>query len=958
MKHSATLLLVCCWLVACASPAAVPDPPRFDIPPAPTAATSAAWESTLERVVPCIVSLRMSVPRNFDTDSARTTSGTGFIVDAEQGLILTNRHLVMPGPVVAEAVFENREEVDLQPVYRDPVHDFGFYRFDPSQVRYMELCELELAPDAARVGTEIRVVGNNAGEQISILGGTLARLDRPAPRYGAGTYNDFNTFYYQAASGTSGGSSGSPVLDIEGRVIALNAGSSRQSASSFFLPLDRVVRALELVRAGQPVPRGTLQLTLRHEPFDELARLNLDPAIEALVRGADPEERGLLVVEDIVPEGPAAGRLQPGDVLVRVDGALVTRFAPLAEILDAHVGEAITVEIQRGGRALELVLEVGDLHAITPREYLEVSRAVIHPVSYQMARSYNAPVKGLMLASRGFMFSAAGVPDNVVLLEIDGEPIPTLDALQAILERHPDGTRLTVRYAPISNLAREAVGSFRLDRSWYPMRRCVRDDATGDWPCVDSPPAPPGDETARPAPTISPLARAELLQGPAAKLAPSLVMVDFDIPYRIEGMWSSFFRGSGVVIDAAQGLVLVDRDTVPIGLGNVRLTFAGVHRVPATVEMVHPLHNLAVVRYDPADLGPLQVSAISFAPGSPGEGDRVWQVGLDSSQQVVVRETTVERIRPLTLPVPTGRPEFRDQNLDAISLSDRTPSVGGVITDSKGRVYALWASFHIAGDDNESVFRGLPAEVVQLAIAPLLAGQRGDLIEVRTLPAELDALSLAEARDLGLPQDWFERLAAHDPRRLQVLQIDRLFAGFEAAALLRPGDLVLGLGGKPVTRFFEVERAASDTLALELDVLRDGRVLQLTVPTAALPGRGVERVISWGGALLHEPHTELATQSGVAREGVYVALTWYGGPASRYGLSATRRIFEVNGEPTPTLDAFLDAVRHLEDRASARLLVRDLRDQEAMITLELDTRFWPLDELRFEGDTGWRRFTP
>ena len=86
-------------------------------------------------------------------------SATGFIVDAKRGIILSNRHVVSPAPIVAQAVLTNYEEVDLIPIYRDPVHDFGFLKFDPSKVKFMELQEIDLCPEKAKVGLEIRVVG-------------------------------------------------------------------------------------------------------------------------------------------------------------------------------------------------------------------------------------------------------------------------------------------------------------------------------------------------------------------------------------------------------------------------------------------------------------------------------------------------------------------------------------------------------------------------------------------------------------------------------------------------------------------------------------------------------------------------------------------------------------------------------------------------------------------------------
>ena len=901
------------------------------------------WTRTLERISTGVVAIQIDATRAFDTDWNTSSQATGFVVDAKRGLILTNRHVVTPGPVTALATFINREEVELQPVYRDPVHDFGIYHYDPSKLKFIEPAELPLYPAGAQVGVEIRVVGNDAGEQLSILAGTLARLDREAPDYGIGKYNDFNTFYYQAASGTSGGSSGSPVIDIQGRVLALNAGGSAEAASSFYLPLPRVVRALALLKAGRPVSRGTLQTVFHYTPYDELRRLGLPAAAESKARTTAPARTGMLVVTEVQPGAAAYGQLAVGDILAAIDGRPVADFDALDALLDDSVGGELELAVVRGGESRTFRLPVQDLHEITPDEYLEIGDGMLHTLSWQMARHMNVPVAGVYVANPGYMFSSAGIPRGAVLTELDGHPMTNLADALAVFRTLGDGQRVTVRHFTMEETRSSQLKSLRIDRDWFPARHCVRDDSIGLWPCEvvaagpDAPPPQPG--TTQFARTGDRLVDA---------MAPSLVLVDFSMPYSVSGVTERNYHGTGIVIDAERGLVAVDRNTVPVAIGDVRLTFAGTIEVDGYVEYVHPLHNLAVVRYDPKQLGDTPVRAVRFADRLPVTGETVNVVGLHTDNRVVSQQATVASIGPVAFPL-SRTLQFRDANLEVISLVNGPADFDGLIADRHGDVVALWSSFaYENGRELEQQNMGIPASMVQDMLEYARDGR-----PLYSAEAEFGLLSLAQARRLGLGEQWIERLTAHNPERRQVLTIERLVAGSPAAASLVPGDLLLAVDGRVVNSFGDVSTAVGAP-RVELTLWRSGAELVVPLDTVLLSGHDIDRVLIWAGATLQEPHRAIAAQRGIRPDGIFIAFFMYGSPASRYKLWAGRRITEVDGIPVPDLDAFIRAVSGRPDHSSLRLKTVSWNDAVEVITLRLDRHYWPAYELR-RNAAGWQR---
>ncbi|ONH77809.1 hypothetical protein BOH78_0283, partial [Pichia kudriavzevii] len=624
------------------------------------------WQKTVEKVVKSVVSIHFMQPVNFDTETSLCSEATGFVVDAKQGIILTNRHVVGPGPFIGYAVFDNHEEVEVTPIYRDPVHDFGFLRFDVSKIKYMKVQQLELHPESARVGEEIRVIGNDSGEKLSILSGFISRLDRNAPDYGANTYNDFNTEYIQAAASASGGSSGSPVVNIEGHAVALQAGGNSETSTDFFLPVWRVKRALERVQACEDVTRGTIQVQWTLEPFDKCKRLGLTSDVEGEIRKLGSDINGMLVASITLPEGPADGSIKEGDCLVSINGELITSFVQVDKILDENVDKECEFIVQRNGVNITNTIKVGDLHKITPSKYVTVCGATFNELSYQLARIYGIPVRGCYVSDASGSFQLGGQELNNcwIIDSIDDKPTPTLDDFVEVMKSIPDKSFIPVKYHHLTDIHVPLFKNIFIDRHWCStFRLATRNDTTGLWDfeTIQKEPIKP-----------LPLERksAKFLDLPTEfenckQLNRSFVQVDAIYELPLDSFGGHVRRVHGIVIDAKNGYVLVSRHAVCHDLCDINITIAESIIIPGKVRFLHPTKGYAIIKYDPGLVdAPVQTPKFSQEPLK--RGDKVVFIGYNKSLRAVIDETRVSDIGIMNIPTNANSPRYKATNVEAV----------------------------------------------------------------------------------------------------------------------------------------------------------------------------------------------------------------------------------------------------------------------------------------------------
>ena len=396
-----------------------------------------------ERVSPAVVNIRVSTATG---EVVSQGHGSGFVISTA-GEVVTNHHVIDDGEQI-QVEFNNGAAFEATVIGTDPETDVALLQINSDQ----DFPKVEWHDETPlRVGEFVIPIGNPFGIGQSVSFGVISAIGRD--RVDSGAFVD----YIQTDATVNTGNSGGPLFDVEGRVVGINSAIYSPTGASvgiaFAIPHGTARRIIARLRKYGEVRRGYLGVGVRTGSYDD--------------------GTGGAIVDSVVPGSPAAvAGLQRDDIILKVNGTAVSDGTTATRAIGRVApGNTVTFEIERG----DTISQVTATLTLRPtKAELERRAAGLPPredyergpsASRNSAPSRRAPPKrhigmgdsGLSLVDLSAQFRDAigmdydevGVyietvlPDTrtatrgfdigMVLMDLDGQPIPSVDKFRELV---------------------------------------------------------------------------------------------------------------------------------------------------------------------------------------------------------------------------------------------------------------------------------------------------------------------------------------------------------------------------------------------------------------------------------------------------------------------------------------------------------------------------------------------
>ncbi len=361
--------------------------------------------------------------------------GSGFVIDSEKGLIVTNNHVVKDADEV-RVIFHDDESVEAEVIGRDDKTDLAILKVETDK----KLTAVTFGnSDVLRVGDWVVAIGNPFGLGGTVTAGIVSARSRDIR---SGPYDD----YIQTDASINRGNSGGPMFNLKGEVIGINTAIFSPTGGSvgigFAIPsalAEPVVN--QIVEFGR-TRRGWIGVRIQ-TVSDEIAEsLGLKKATGALVAS-------------ITPNGPAEkADLKAGDIILEFNGKAISEMREVPRIVaETKIGSDAPLVLWRDNKEIKATINVAELEkaeeegllssvAETPRAKskgveLETIGLTVSTLTDNLRQDYGIPqnLDGIMIAEVETSSEAArkGLSEGDVIVEINQQPVNAPEAANDII---------------------------------------------------------------------------------------------------------------------------------------------------------------------------------------------------------------------------------------------------------------------------------------------------------------------------------------------------------------------------------------------------------------------------------------------------------------------------------------------------------------------------------------------
>ncbi|MFC4625384.1 Do family serine endopeptidase [Daeguia caeni] len=278
-----------------------------------------------------------------DNGSQKVQSlGSGFVIDAEKGLIATNNHVIADADEIM-VNFNDGAKLKAELVGKDTKTDLALLRVDPKKHKLKAVAFGN--SDQVRIGDWVLAIGNPFGLGGTVTAGIVSARKRDI---NSGPYDNF----IQTDAAINRGNSGGPLFDMDGKVIGINTAIISPSGGSigigFAIPAEMAVNVLDQLKEFGVVRRGWLGVRIQPVTEDVAQTFGLKEAKGALVAGL------------IEGSGVDNKAIEPGDVVIRFDGHEVASARDLPRLVaESPVGSEAELVVIRNGEEKTLKVKLG-----------------------------------------------------------------------------------------------------------------------------------------------------------------------------------------------------------------------------------------------------------------------------------------------------------------------------------------------------------------------------------------------------------------------------------------------------------------------------------------------------------------------------------------------------------------------------------------------------------------------